>query len=86
MPASGTRTSTTKQSVKTAGLKKYEVISPPFARKPKGMRIWQGDGGQRENGEPTGEQVYVEVGKTVELTPAAAQPLIDSGRLKAVEG
>lgn len=68
-----------------AGTKKYVVTSPPNARSQKGMRIW--DGTKDANGNPTGEQVYVEVGGTVMLTPEAAAPLIEAGRLRlASEG
>ena len=77
--------STTKASDQKQA-QKYEVISPPIARRKKGLWTWLHDGGFRENGEQTGEQIYVEVGTVIEMLPAAAQPLVDIGRLRPVEG
>jgi len=68
-----------------AGTKKYVVTAAEFAiDKTKGMHIFVPNGKKTPSGEPDGEQVYVEVGKTVELTPEQAQPLVDIGRLRPV--
>lgn len=66
--------------------KRYEVIAGPNTKNPKGMWKFEPDGGKLPNGEPTGVQVYVEIGGFVDLRPEAAQPLVDLGRLRLARG
>ena len=68
-----------------AGMKKYIVMAAPGTNNPlKGMHTWKQKTPGTKEEEPTGDQVYVEVGTEVFLTPEAAQPLIDIGRLRPV--
>ena len=66
-----------------AGMKKYIVVAAPGAsNQTKGMHTWKQKTPGTKEDESTGDQVYVEVGTEVFLTPEAAQPLIDIGRLR----
>jgi hypothetical protein len=67
-----------------ADLKKYEVTRGKNAGSDKGIWVFEGDGTLNDNEEPNGENVYKEVGETVEMEPERAQALVDLGRLRPV--
>jgi hypothetical protein len=69
-----------------AAKRKYIVTAAPGSNNPaKGMYVWKQTKAATDEKEPQGEQVYVEAGTVVELSPEAAQPLVDTGRLRPVE-
>jgi len=68
------------------GTKKYIVVAHPFsANQKKGINLWKESKPGTETKEPTGEQMYYEAGSEVFLTPEAAAPLVEIGRLRPAE-